>query len=209
MYQVKYVNSWLDIRMKLWWNKQWTQMFSWPRGKLINHEKTLLPERMLQGQDWHKYGGIYFKSCTECVCVCVGRNAGGNFTCTRSWWPGQSSCHRGSRALSPSSCCLREPWLEVGGMLEFLSVKETSLKHPTWASLKYLILQWKGLYQMNQHQLDWPPLLNYSIIHVCRKHNWTCYIHFITFSTFNNAPWFHLLLWKFTQAGSIIIIMKP
>lgn len=51
----------------------------------------------------------------------------GVLTCTHSWWPGQSSCHSGSSALSSSSCCLWDLWLEVGGTLECLRIKETIL----------------------------------------------------------------------------------
>lgn len=55
----------------------------------------------------------------------------GVLTCTHSWWPGQSSCHNGSSALSSSSCCLWDLWLEVGGTLECLRTKETI---PSWCA---------------------------------------------------------------------------
>lgn len=46
------------------------------------------------------------------------------FTCTCSWWPDRSFCHRGSSALSFSFCCQWELWLEVGGESERLEEED-------------------------------------------------------------------------------------
>lgn len=80
--------------------------------------------RVLQGQGW-QIGRDWLESGSECVRVSTGENAWGICTCIHSYLPGQSSCHKGSSALSSSSCCPWEPWLEVGGMLECLRVEET------------------------------------------------------------------------------------
>lgn len=99
--------------------------------------------------------------------VTTGEKAWGVSTCSHSWWLGQSSCHKGSSALSSSSCCLWGPWLEVGGMSDCLKVeavfsvyftgKQSHCAFPAWAqrafsyhSLKllngyYLIHSEKGL----------------------------------------------------------------
>lgn len=123
----------LSSANNLWQNKWWTQTCNHLR-ELLESKRRQTRKRALSTQkgclkdENVKQGKTDWESTTVCVWERAQvKMLEGVSTCTHSWWPGQSFCHNGSSALSSSSCCLRDLWLEVGGTLECLGTKETIL----------------------------------------------------------------------------------